>query len=1039
MSSCLRRWFKGKAWGLLLGLLLHGAAAPAQRLAADEHLRGLVIWAAAPDPAGWVWLATDRGGFRYDGEHLVPLAGLALTGPHLATGRLLAVLRDAASGTVWWGGDAGLWALEPASGRLRAVSLPSEPAAQTGVTALGQHGGRLWVGLGADPLRVLSLDPRRPAAPPRLELRAAAGNADAFACDSLGRWQVLGRQATWGRTRAGRWQQHRYPEVGQGLLLVPGRPARWLPQGGWLALPGTAARWRLHATGLYECRPGRPSRLVQGWRWDNPETPQVLRVVERDSTWYWSAGAQVFSLSLRGLATGQAPRLRRQRAPLPFGRELELVPLPGGQGALLGFRRDAPGAVRLTAAELPLRALPPHPRQPLSTRAFGRLPDGRLFVSSYQGLFTQAADSPLAPLRRLATTATTQAGVWLATLPLPGGRLLVANEVGLFDVWAAGRRQPLPWAGPHPTLLETNGLCLLHDAAGRYWGGSVAGLFAIDAARGQVRRYREADAAFALHGRRIEALAEGPAGVLWVATGQGLYRLTVATGQLVRYGPDEPAPRRLPTADVRCLVFAHPDSLWLGTFDQGLLLLDPRRGLRRRVGPGQGLPSASVASVARLPADAGALWLGTYRGLVRYRPAGGQLTAFAQAQGLAADECNRQSLWYEAARGQLYVGGVGGASRLDLRQALSRPAPPRPALLLAAVRQHHAATGRSTTAYPAPGRAPALVLAPGDAYADVELAVADYTPDARPRFAHRLLAAGPAVPPPWLWQEGSTVRLQGLAPGDYRLQLRGETAAGTPASEELALPLRVELPWLRRPLTWAGGAGLLALAAGAAVYGWQRLRLARVRAAQQLRAQLAADLHDEVGNLLARVALRAELARDLPDPPALEALLAESRAAAATVRDLIWTVDAAADTAGALADRLQDLLAQSAAAAGRAAHFTRRPEPFPAQAGLRPDVRQHAYLIGREALTNALKYAPAGAALTLTLAVSAEELYLEVGQEGGLAAAAVPVARTGQGLRNMHARAARLGATFSAGPAAAGADGAGPGWRVTLRVPRPLA
>ena len=218
----------------------------------------------------------------------------------------------------------------------------------------------------------------------------------------------------------------------------------------------------------------------------------------------------------------------------------------------------------------------------------------------------------------------------------------------------------------------------------------------------------------------------------------------------------------------------------------------------------------------------------------------------------------------------------------------------------------------------------------------------------------------------------------------------------------------MEQPWLRRPATWALGTLLLAAAAGGGVYGWQRLRAARARADQQLRARLAADLHDEVGNLLTRVTLRAELARELPEPAFLDELLAESRAAAATVRDLIWSVDTAADTAGALSDRLEDLLAQSATAAGRTAHFQRGPEPFPAAAALRPDVRQHVYLIGREALTNALKHAPTGAALSLTLTVTPAELVLDVRQDGPPPTAA-PTSRAGQGLRNLHARARQNG------------------------------
>ncbi|AII53758.1 hypothetical protein N008_17475 [Hymenobacter sp. APR13] len=1014
---------------LLLALAVLIKPAWAQQLSTDPALRNLVIWQAVPDPAGWLWLATDRGGYRYDGQRLVPLRELVQQGPVLPAGSMRAVLRDA-GGHLWWGGAAGLWAFDPGKGRLRPVPLPDYPAKRLGVTALGWYRGRLWVGRDADPFSVFSLVPGQPRQPARAELRHPVGWVTGFAPDSLGRWRVLGLGRALAQTPTGRWQVQRLTALYHGQLLRPGHAPTWLPPGARLVVPGTGGQWQLRATGLYRVVQGRPAEQTDTWTWSSNEMARVLRVVQLDSTWFWSAGEQVFSLSLRGLRGGQPPVVRRRVAPLLFGREMELVPLPDGR-ALLGFRFDAPGAVRVAPAELAAEPLPTRPAQPISTRALGRLPDGCRFVSSYEGLWVQPADSAAAPLRRLATTL--QAGVWFATLPLPGKRLLIANELGHFDVWDQGRQRPLPWVGPHPPLGETNGLCLLRDRAGRVWGGSVAGLFMIDTERGTVRRYREADAGYRLHQCRIEALVEGPPDVLWVATSQGLYHLTVSTGQLQRYGPNEPAPRRLPTADVRSLLLTHPDSLWLGTFDQGLLLLHPRRGLQRQLGPAQGLPSESVAFLTRLPTDPLALWLGTYRGLVRYVPRTGRLQHLTAADGLAAEECNRQSVGYDAATGELLVGGVGGASRVRAAQVARAPGQTRPQLLLAALAQHSANTGLTHTRYPAPGQLPALTMAPGDAFLDVQVALADYTPDAQPRYAFRLVPAGQDSAR-WLGLgRRGTLHLQQVAPGDYSLQLRGETADGQPATRHITLPLTVEQPWQRRPATWAVGTLLLAAAVGGGVYGWQRLRAGRVRAEQQLRARLAADLHDEVGNLLTRVTLRAELAREIPEPAFLDELLHESRAAAATVRDLIWTVDAAADTAGALSDRLQDLLTQSATAAGRPANFTRSPEPFPAAATLRPDVRQHVYLIGREALTNALKHAPAGADLSLTLTVTSVELVLDV-QQGGPAPVAAPTSRAGQGLRNLHTRAHQLGGTLTAGPDAA----AGAGWRVRLRVPRPL-
>ena len=89
------------------------------------------------------------------------------------------------------------------------------------------------------------------------------------------------------------------------------------------------------------------------------------------------------------------------------------------------------------------------------------------------------------------------------------------------------------------------------------------------------------------------------------------------------------------------------------------------------------------------------------------------------------------------------------------------------------------------------------------------------------------------------------------------------------------------------------------------VRGRYLVRQRQRRRVAALRAQLAIDLHDEVGTLLTRVSVQAELLQSLPpaqQPPAVAGLLRNSRAAASTLRDVVWGIDARADSAGSLLD-----------------------------------------------------------------------------------------------------------------------------------------
>jgi signal transduction histidine kinase len=233
----------------------------------------------------------------------------------------------------------------------------------------------------------------------------------------------------------------------------------------------------------------------------------------------------------------------------------------------------------------------------------------------------------------------------------------------------------------------------------------------------------------------------------------------------------------------------------------------------------------------------------------------------------------------------------------------------------------------------------------------------------------------------------------------------------------------------QQQLAAAGLVGLLLLAAGGgALWAVRRRQRRRVAA---LRAQLATDLHDEVGTLLTRVSVQAELLQTLPSaqqPPAVEGLLRNSRAAASTMRDVVWGIDARADSAGSLLDRMREYLYQTVGTAGW--HTELEVTGWPDEVPLPSTVRQAVYRIFKEAVTNALRHA--SGATQLHVALSRHRSYLQlILTDNGRPAATPGPPPAGMGLRNMQQRAAALGGHVTAGPWPAG------GWRVHVKVPLP--
>ena len=233
-----------------------------------------------------------------------------------------------------------------------------------------------------------------------------------------------------------------------------------------------------------------------------------------------------------------------------------------------------------------------------------------------------------------------------------------------------------------------------------------------------------------------------------------------------------------------------------------------------------------------------------------------------------------------------------------------------------------------------------------------------------------------------------------------------------------------------RRLAWLSAE---ALAAGLLLtlgLGWwaSRKRRQRTELEEHLRARIAADLHDEVGTLLARVSMQADLLhQQQPEPsPALERLLGNSRAAALTMRDIAWSIDTQAGTVGALLDRMRDHLDQTATPAGLLARL--RTNGLHDDQPLHPELRQHLYLIFKEAVANVLQHATQATTITVTLTHYdvASDLVFTIENDGRPATSS---ARPSLGLRNMQQRAIALRGSLEAGPRREG------GFGVRLQVP----
>jgi hypothetical protein len=350
-----------RQWWFLLFWLGAALGARAQAWQRDPVLSNLRLTWLEPDSAGFMWAATDRGLFRYDGYQAVPFNDLIQEGWHLPAGYITTL--EFAGGYLWIGAESGLYAY--AAGRLHPVLLRATTGGQQ-VSAICRHAqtGQLWVAYGNSASAVAVFDPKKLGK----EVTYAPEVGRGFVNELLdapggGMWAVRsGLHETW-RLDARAIVQERiksngfnWAREGRNGAVYQFSPTKYL------AVPGTNGRWQASPFGLFEAQPNGQFRTEQEWLpADKRAMGRGFGVTQVDSTWYWWCSAQdaptdgfnrCYSLvELTWNARGQRPRVVRKPMPtLPFAGAYRLQVGATGSRLLWAWTMGQQGCYRRAGA-----------------------------------------------------------------------------------------------------------------------------------------------------------------------------------------------------------------------------------------------------------------------------------------------------------------------------------------------------------------------------------------------------------------------------------------------------------------------------------------------------------------------------------------------------------------------------------------------------------------------------------------------------------------------------------------------------------------
>ena len=274
------------------------------------------------------------------------------------------------------------------------------------------------------------------------------------------------------------------------------------------------------------------------------------------------------------------------------------------------------------------------------------------------------------------------------------------------------------------------------------------------------------------------------------------------------------------------------------------------------------------------------------------------------------------------------------------------------------------------------------------------------------------------------------LRYAGVPAGTHRLLVRVRDAYGREGPEHALLTITVIGPFWQQ--WWFF---LLVLCAGAlAMYLVSRFRQKQRMKLQRVRDRIARDLHDDIGSTLGSISFYSEALKrklgsseDAMAQQVAEKIGSSSRDMIDQMSDIVWSVDPKNDDAGALITRLQAFASDLLGAKNIPLHFSADASLH--ERKLSAEQRRNIFLICKEVLHNTVKYADARS-VTITLKNTGRALELLIADDGKGFDPENTDSYNGNGLPNMRVRAEAIGALFTV------ESSPGNGTRALITVPQ---
>ncbi len=433
---------------------------------------------------------------------------------------------------------------------------------------------------------------------------------------------------------------------------------------------------------------------------------------------------------------------------------------------------------------------------------------------------------------------------------------------------------------------------------------------------------------------------------IWICTHFGIFVLDQKHNIIARYFDGAPEGFRLPVNMANHIFEDKKGYIWASTEGGGVCKIDVKNNKINVLNTKNGLADNTVASA--LEDSSGMIWVATYNGLSAIKPANGHIINFYDEDGLSDNEFNSASCLY-ANDGSLFFGGINGINICKGYKNLQHQIEPRNKIIISDIEIlgdneeiehiHNLQQIRKE-----------LILSYKSSYLDISFFNTDFSHSERNIFYYKMEGLNENWIP---LEKKNSIRFASLSPGKYVLRIRGKSSKSNIDAEETEL--KIEVRQIFYKTWWFALISIICIASVFAALANSKVQQLNELAA--LRAKISSDLHDDVGSVLTRVAMQAELIEEevgTKHQDVMKSIVNSCRMAMSNMRDVIWSTDSHYMNVGNLFDKITEMVQQTMEYSPITYKLIFEPELY--QIEIAQIQKQEIFFIIKEAFHNIVKH-----------------------------------------------------------------------------------